>query len=129
MSQRQISFPWVSDVITTTDATVTSSAACTMAIPSNACGFLEMTLTARNTATGKGGMIRTIQSFQNIAGVLTLAITLAVPVALNGDAVFIATLPATVASFTASGTSVVPKVTGVIATNIEWLLDCRYTIH
>lgn len=129
MSVRQIQSPWVTDVIATTDATVTASAPCTVVIPTGACGYVEMTLTARNTTTGKGAMIRTVQGFQNVAGTLTLAAALGAAVALNGDATFIATLPATMASFAVSGTSVQPKVTGVIATNIEFLLDCKYTIH
>ena len=131
MSLRQVSFPWLTDVFTTTDATVTSSAACTVIIPSGACGWVEMTVTARNTTSGAGAMIRVVQSFQNISGSLTLAASLVTPVALNGDATFIASLVAsTMATFGTSGTSIVPTVKGpVVAANVEWLLDCRYTIH
>lgn len=128
MSKRQIRFPWLSDVLSTTDATVTTSAACTAAIASGACGFCEMTLTARKS-TNVGAMIRVVQEFENVAGTLTLAGALTTICALNGNAAFIASLPGTVAGFSVSGTSVVPQVTGVAATNIEWLLDCRYTIH
>jgi hypothetical protein len=128
MSIRQIQSPWLSDVLTTTDATVTASAACTAAIPSGAVGFLELTVTARNTTTGAGATIRMMQAFKNVSATLTLATAVTV-IALNGDATFVAALLATPVTFVVSGTSVQPKVTGVIATNIEWLLDARYTIH
>lgn len=130
MSLRFVQNPWLSDVLTTTDATATVSAAASYIVPSGAVGLAILTAIARNTATGASASAQVARTFQNVSGVLTLTgalITIASGAAgvLLGDA----TLATAVANFTSSGTTFQPRVTGVAATNIEWLLDVKYRVH
>jgi hypothetical protein len=130
MSQRFIQNPWVTDVFTTTNATPTVSAAASFVIPSGAGGIALMTASARNTSTGASASAQVARTFQNIAGVLSLTgslITIASGAlgVLLGDATMVTAL----IDFTSSGTTFQPRVTGIAATNIEWLLDVSYRVN
>jgi hypothetical protein len=128
MSQRQIG-PWLSDVLTTTNATPTISAAGSLTVPSGAGGFVTASAVARSAA-GKSGYATVGRSFHNIGGVLTLNGSLITIVSgalgvLLGDV----TLATAIIDFTSSGVIVQPRVTGIAATTIEWFIDVRYWVH
>lgn len=129
MSVRGIQNPWLSDVITTANATPTVSTNAAFVIPTGVGGYCEMTVTARNTATGASSTAKVGRTFQNVAGVLTLTGALIALVGTAGAGVGDATMTAILANFTQSGTTLQPQVTGIAATNIEWLLDVRYTLN
>jgi hypothetical protein len=123
-TQRFVQNPWLTDDISTSDATPTVSAATSFVIPSGASGYVECLAIlkdgSQNTAVVKVG-----RSFRNVAGTLTLTGALSTVVAIAGDASMLTALVA----FATSGTTVQPRVTGIAITNIEWLLDVRYWIH
>ena len=133
MSQRFVQSPWVTDVFNTTNATPTVSSVTSFVIPSGAVGFVEIRAVLRNTTTGVGAMLYATRPFQNIVGTLTLlgALTSIVGSVAAGLALPIgnAGLLTAGVDLTTSGTTVQPRVTGIAATNIEWLLDVRYCIH
>jgi hypothetical protein len=109
MSQRQIQNPWLSDVFTT----------------GGAGGHVKVLANARNTSTGASCVLEIIQAFKNVAGTLTLVGAATSLVAALGDAGMLTC----VLGITSSGTTVQPQVTGIAATNIEWLIDARYWIN
>jgi hypothetical protein len=129
MSQRFVQNPWLTDVVTTTDATPTVSAATSYSIPSGASGYVEMLVQARNTATNVGAAAKVARTFQTPGGVLALTGALVTLVGTAGALIGDATLTTALISLTSSGVIVQPRVTGIIATNIEWLLDVRYWIN
>lgn len=121
MGIRKIQSPWLSDVVSTTDATPTVSTACSYVVPSGSFGYVDMNLILKASATVAVASVRV--PFRNVAGTLTLltAINLS---ALGGDAgLLTAALDATT-----SGTTIQPRVTGIVATSLEWQLDCRYSV-
>jgi len=129
MSQRFVQNPWLTDVFTTANATATQSAAVSYAVPSGASGYVEMTAVARNTATGAGGVAKVARTFQTPGGVFAFTgslITLASGAlgVLLGDASMVTAL----ANFANSGSTIQPQVTGIAATNIEWMLSVCYWI-
>lgn len=121
MSLRQIGFPWTTDVINTTDATPTVSAACSYVVPSGGFGICMCTALIKASATFAFAQL--VFPFRNIAGTLTL-LTTASPLAVQGDA----GLLTAVLDVTKSGTTIQPRVTGIVATNLEWTLDCYYRV-
>jgi hypothetical protein len=125
MSTRYVQNPWFTDVVTTTDATPTVSAATSYVVPAGVGGYCELTALLRNTSTGAAAVIKVSRSFRQVTGTLTLLGTLISLVAAAGDA----GLLTAVLDFTSSGTTFQPRVTGVVATNIEWLLDARYWVN
>jgi hypothetical protein len=129
MSSRFVQNPWLTDVLTTANATPTVSAATSFTPPSGASGYVEMLAQARNTATNVGGTAKVGRTFQTPGGVLALTGSLLVLVGgalgvLVGDATIVTAL----ADFALSGGILQPRVTGILATNIEWMLDVRYWI-
>jgi hypothetical protein len=129
MSQRLVQSPWLTDVLTTANATPLVSAATSFSPPSGVTGYVEMLAHGRNTATNVGGTAKVGRTFQTPGGVLALTGSLIVLVGgalgvLVGDATIVAAL----ASFASSAGIVQPQVTGIAATSIEWLLDVRYWI-
>jgi hypothetical protein len=123
MSKRFIQNPWLSDVFTTTNATPSNGNGTTnYTAPSGVAGYVQVTVVARNTATGVGATIVTGAEFHNIAGVLTVTQLVTPIVSLIGSIAIAVTIAA-------SGTSVQTSVTGVAATNIEWLVDSLYRVN
>lgn len=122
MSLRQIQSPWLTDIISTTDATPTISAACSYTVPSGAMGYVDINVIVKGAATIVTATTRV--PFRNVSGVLTLLTAIPI-VALAGDA----GLLAAVLNVTTSGTTVQPRVTGIAVTNLEWILDCRYSVN
>lgn len=125
MSQRSIRHPWLSDVFTTADATPTVAANASAAIPSGASGMVEVTAVARNTATGATASVKVIRAFKNVSGTLTLVGALGTIAAALGDAAMVVI----VADVTSSGATVQPRVTGIAATSIEWLIGAEYYLN
>lgn len=133
MSVRQVQSPWLSDVIDTTDATVTTSAACSYTPPNGSAGTCEYKVVARNTSTGtmvawraeapwkKVGSTLTVGSLLNVGGA-----ALALVGASAGDVTAFATAAISVV---ASAGVIQPKVQGIAATNIEWLIHCKYDVN
>ena len=129
MSQRFVQNPWLTDVLTTANATPTVSVATSFTPPSGVTGYVEMLAQGRNTATNVGGTAKVGRTFQTPGGVLALTGSLIVLVGgalgvLVGDATIVAAL----ANFASATGIIQPQVTGIAATNIEWLLDVRYWI-
>jgi hypothetical protein len=130
MSNRFIQNPWLSDVLTTTDATPTVSTKTAFTVPSGSQGYVEMVVNARITGTNAGGVARLARPFQNPSGTLALVgAGLITIVGTAGALVGDATITTAVGTFVTSGNIVQPRVTGIVATNIEWLLDVRYWLN
>jgi hypothetical protein len=130
MSNRFIQNPWLSDVLTTTDATPTVSGPTSFTIPSGSQGYVEMVVNARITSTNVGGVAKLARPFQNPSGTLALVgAGLITIVGTAGALVGDATITTAVGTFVVSGNIIQPRVTGIIATNIEWLLDVRYWLN
>lgn len=128
MSQRFIQNPWLSDVFTTTNATITSSTTAIYAPPSGSTGYVEITILARNTSTGAVGVSKIAQSFKNIAGTVSLAGSLISIVGVAGA--LVGDLTTAIAGLIVVSTATItPQVTGIVATNIEWLIDARYWVN
>lgn len=122
MSLRQLPGQILSDVITTTDATVTVSTNCSYVVPSGAYGYIIYFCIAKKTSNGTVMSSTISQSFRNVSGTLTLAGTAVNIVSPTGDA----TLLTATLSFSVSGTTLQPQVTGIAATTLEWTLDATY---
>lgn len=121
MAKRFINYPWPTDVVTTADATPTVSAATSYVVPTDTVGNLEMRALLKGPA-GIVGVAYINVPFRNVGGVLTLiAPILFFPI---GGELLAAAIDAT-----KSGTTIQPRVTGIIATAIEWQLDCRYSVN
>lgn len=120
-SLRQINDPWASDVFTTTNATPNHSVALDFVVPSGASGMVTVTAVGRNTTTGVGGAVETAALFYNAAGSLTVT-QVGSPIVSLVSALGISV------SIAASGTTVQCTFTGVVATNIEWLVDAQYRV-
>lgn len=121
---RQIGFPWRSDVFTTTNDTPTVASNATLTTAAGQAGKATFSVTGR-TAAGLvvGGTI--VAQWQNVTTTLTLTPAYAlVPVDSVGD-----TLNAVVIDFTTSGQIIQPRVTGIAATTIEWLVDAKYDVN
>ncbi len=122
MSLRQIQNPWKSDVFTTADATPTVSAPASFIVPAGSTVYVEMTAIARSAA-GLVAATKIAAVAQNVAGTLTLTpVTLALAATTGGLAIGAVT-------FTSTGVTIQPRVVGIIATSIEWLLDVRYSVN
>lgn len=122
MSQRQIQNPWKTDVFTTADATPTISAPTSFVVPLGSTVYVEMIAIARSAA-GVVATTKIAAVAQNVATVLTLTpVTLALVAATGGLAIGAVT-------FTSSGVTIQPRVVGIIATSIEWMLDVRYWVN
>ncbi len=122
MSLRQVQNPWKTDVFTTVDATPTVSAPTSFVVPAGAAVYVEMTAVARSAA----GLVSTTKvgaAVQNVGGVLTMTqVTLPLVAATGG-------LVIGVVNFTSTGVTIQPRVIGIVATSIEWLLDVRYWVN
>lgn len=129
MSQRFVQNPWLTDVFTTTNATPATSGSTSYSVPSGVGGYVEMLATARNTATNVSASAKVARTFQTPGGVLTLTGSLITLVGTAGALVGDATLVTALAGLAVSGSIVQPQVTGILATNIEWMLDVRYWIN
>jgi hypothetical protein len=124
-TQRCVQYPWLTDDITTSNATPTVSAATSFVIPSGVSGYVEVLAIAKD-ASQNTAPIKIGRSFKNVAGTLSLGSAAATIVGVaNGD-IALASILLTIQT---SGTTVQPTVTGIAATTIEWLLDVRYWQH
>lgn len=129
-SARQVKFPCFCDVIPTTDATPTPSTVSNFAVPSGATGFVDCNISLKNTSTGDSAMIRMTQAFKNVAGSISLVGVLTSLVGgTAGLAIGDAGLTTAVALFEVVSGNLRPKVTGILATNIQWQLDTWYTVN
>lgn len=123
-SQRFVQNPWLTDDLTTANATPTVSAATSYVVPSGASGYVEVTAVLKD-ASQNTASVKVSRSFKNVSGVLSLVGTLSSLLAINGDA----GLVTAVLGLTTSGTTVQPQVTGIAATSIEWLISAKYYVH
>ncbi len=127
MSNRQVQNPWLTDVFTTASNILTASTNATFAPPSGSSGYVEMVATARNTASGAAGIVKVGQSWKNVAGTVTMTGTPTLLVNGTSSDAGMTTILASFAGTTA--TTIIPAVTGVLTTSIEWLLDVRYWVN
>lgn len=113
------------DVLTTTNATPLVSAASSRVIASGTCGYVELTASARNTVNGASMVMRRMRCFKNVAGVLSIVGNAGAILPAIGDAAMLTALFDAVAT----GTTLQPRVTGIAATTIEWLIETCYTLN
>lgn len=125
MSLRYVQHPWLTDVFTTANATATASTNAGYTVPTGASGRVELWATARRTSDNLVGFFHVLTTFENIAGTLTLSTTQK----FFGGFLGSAAINTILADFTTSGTTIQPLVTGIAATNIEWLIDARYDVN
>jgi hypothetical protein len=125
MSVRQVQTPWLTDVFTTTDATPHDSATAAYAPPSGSAGVAEMSVVARNTATGASASAVVTQTYKNVSGTVSLVGALTSIVPAIGDAGLLAIVSAFAAT---GGTTITPRLTGIIATNIEWFISVKHMV-
>lgn len=121
MSQRILD--QVNNVLTTADATQTTTL--TYAIPSGASFYAEIVAVGRNTSTGDTVVAKKAQGGRNVAGTVTLISSIVNIVTLAAD------VSLSTAAFTmvASSGNLLVKVTGVVATNIEWFTQLTISIN
>jgi hypothetical protein len=123
MSVRQIQSPWLSDVFSTAGATPSNgNSTLNYAPPSGSSGYIEVTLVSRSAA-GLGGAVKVGALFTNVAGTVTVTPLGAPLVSL------VASLATLAVTFSVSGQTIQPLVTGVAATNIEHLVDAKYWVN
>jgi hypothetical protein len=129
MSQRYVQHPWFTDVINTMDATLTNSTNTQYAPPSGSGGMVEIRGCARlksGASSGHAAPFYLVQGWSNIAGTVTMEGSATNVVAISSGN---AALSTAVISVAIVAGKVTPKVTGIASTNIEWLLDVRYTVN
>lgn len=122
MSLRTID--WVSNVVTTTDATPTTLAS--VVVPTGCAASFVAEITGRNTATGATVVAARRVGAKNVGGVVSLVGTV-LSVMDSVDAA-LATVLITM-DLDVSGTSVCVRATGLIATSIEWFVDIRVRLN
>lgn len=127
MSQKRVQDPWLSDVFTTTNATQTTSAACSFSTPSNSTIFAHMRATARNTSTNREMVIERYAVYNNFTGTLQVATDGVLNGLMNGQGD--AAMAGVSGTLVVSSPTIQPKVTGLAATNVEWLIDVRYWVN
>lgn len=124
MALRLVNSPWIADTFQTTDATPTTSTVAGYTVPSGAVGLAELRFIGRDSA-GNGVTAYVCYPFQNIAGTVTLG-TVNALAAVNAIG---AVLAAALVDMVVSGTAIRPRVTGIIATTINWQIDARYSAN
>lgn len=122
ISTNPVGSNWTEAIVNTTDATVTTIA--TIPTTTNASGFLEVRLVARQGASTntKTGELR--RGFYNNAGAAT--------VISSDDTLFFHSAGGPTAwdlDSAVSGANVLVRVTGTAATNIDWKIQYRYLEH
>lgn len=123
---RQSQFPWLTDVISTVDNSLTISTACSYVVPNSAAGHVDFTALLK--ATDLVASVTTRYAFRCTSGGVLTILTAIPIVAIAGDATLFVTSGISAGT---SGATFQPKVTGQAdgITAITWFLDCKYFIN
>jgi hypothetical protein len=121
MTQRTID-----DIIAiTTTTNATPVAIVTYALPSGSAAYVDAVISLRNTGNGDGAALRISRCVKNVSGTASTIGSVNNIVTLTADT----SLTLASATIAVSGASVVVNVTGVAATNIEWMSNVSVWIN
>ena len=112
-------FDKIKALVQTTDATQTTL--CSFTIPSNSSAVVRATISLRNTANNDTAAIMIVGTFKNNAGTVTLEGSVTSLLAIMGSAGLLTAL----STMDVSGTNIRIRVTGIIATTIDWQVEAN----
>lgn len=102
----------------TTTSGVTTATVATMTLTDGDAGYADAQIVVRNTANGDTSIMEILAPVKRPAGSGASVVSLATSLSLTGNA----SLIGATATIDASGNDIRVRVTGVLFTNIEWLV-------
>jgi hypothetical protein len=123
MSKQQQQTPWLTDVVSTSDALAHTATNATYTPPTGVSGLLDLEVVARLTGSNDAvAVFHYIQAYKNVSGTVSLVGT---TVPLYSDT----TEESVSVAIVLSGSTIQPRVTGIASTTFSWTVSAKYDVH